>query len=213
MTIREAISRVLNGVDGVKRDGRYSKKYIYSILKSTAELLLKQDSRNKKLFQNLTNLSTFDCVELEDKNIQECSGLIIKTCKTVKQSKITFPVPYFSFTNKPLIFVTGIEDGVELLSTTPYEYIQNRNNEFKGKKQYFWFEKDRLIFPDTELEYVKVRGYFQEDFKTEKLFLDQNFNIPNYLEADVFKLAITEIMTFNKRIQKDENINLNTNQK
>lgn len=209
MTIREAISRVKNSLKSIKRDERISNQYVYSVLNSVAQLLIKQGSRNKKLFQNLTNLTIYDCIELEDVSLTSCSPIIISSCNRVKQSVFTFPSPFYSFTNKPIIYVSGIDDSEEMILITPFEYAQYKKGEFKGKKKYYWYENNKIIVPDSELEFIKVRGYFQEDMKYEKTFLDQTFNIPEYLQKDLFKLALEEIFTFNKRINSDDNTNLN----
>lgn len=212
MTRREAISRVKNSLKGIKRDERITNQYVNSVLNSAAQLLLKQDSRNKKLFQNLTNLSTFDCIELEELPLASCSNIIINSCRRVKQSIFTFPSPYYSYTNKPLIYVSGIDDSEEMVGSSPFEYAQYKKGEFKGRKKYYWFENNKIIVPDTELDAIKVRGFFQENFNTEGFFLDQTFNIPEYLQKDLFKLALEEIFTFNKRITSDDNTNLNNRQ-
>lgn len=208
MTRREAISRVKNSLKGIKRDERISNQYVNSVLNSVAQLLIKQDSRNKKLFQNLSNLSTFECERLEDVNLQSCSPMIINNCSSVKQSVTTFPSPYYSYTNKPLIYVSGIDDSEEMIATSPFEYAQYKKGEFKGKKKYYWFENNKIIVPDNELEYIKVRGFFQENYSYEGAFLDQTFNVPEYLQKDLFRLALEEIFTFNKRINSDDNTNL-----
>lgn len=209
MTIREAISRIKNTLKSIKRDERISNQYVYSVLNSVAQLLIKQDSRNKKLFQNLTNITVYDCKELEEVDLKNCSPIIINTCNRVKQTVDTFPSPFYSFTNKPIIYVSGIDDSEEMILTTPFEYAQYKKGEFKGKKKYYWFENNKIIVPDSELEFIKVRGYFQEDMNYENTFLDQTFNIPEYLQKDLFKLALEEIFTFNKRINSDDNTNLN----
>lgn len=209
MTIREAISRIKNTLKSIKRDERISNQYVYSVLNSVAQLLIKQDSKNKKLFQNLTNLTIYECVKLEDVDLNNCSGIIVNSCNSIKQSSLKFPSPYYSFTNKPLIYISGIDDSEEMIATSPFEYAQYKKGEFKGKKKYYWFENNKIIVPDSELEFIKVRGYFQEDMEYEKTFLDQTFNIPEYLQKDLFKLALEEIFTFNKRINSDDNTNLN----
>ena len=50
---------------------------------------------------------------------------------------------------------------------------------------------------------------YEEDYDYENTFLDQTFNIPEYLQKDLFKLALEEVFTFNKRITSDDNTNLN----
>lgn len=208
MTIREAISRVKNSLKSIKRDERISNQYVYSVLNSVAQLLMKQDSRNKKLFQNLTNINKYECIELEDVNVKSCSPIILKSCSSIKESVFTFPSPYYSYNNKPLIYVSGIDDSEEMILSTPFEYAQYKKGEFKGRKKYYWFENNKIVVPDTELDAVNVRGFFQEDYEYEKTFLDQTFNIPEYLQKDLFKLTLEEIFTFNKRITSDDNTNL-----
>lgn len=215
MTIREAISRLKGITNSIKRDERITNQLAYSILRTTAEMLLKQDSRNKRLFQNLTNLSVFECEELEDVDLKTCIPIIVHSCRNLKQTTSDFSTPYFSFLNKPLLYVSSVDDSVEFIPSSPYEFAQTRRNEFKGRKQYYWFENGKIIFPDTEVDFVKIRGYFKEALTNSSgvLFLDQEFNIPAYLEKSLFELAGQEILSLNKRITKDENPNLNLNQK
>ena len=216
MRIRDAISRVKNGINGIKRDERVSNQFVHSILNSTLELLLKQQSKDKRLFSNLSILTVSECEELEEIDVANCSPILVKSCRTLKQSVTTFGIPYYSSYNRPLLYVSSIDDSVDFIPSTPFEFAQTKFAEFKGRKQYYWFENGKLIFPDTEIDYVKIRGYFKADLAlklngTCRSVLDQEFPVPGWLEKDLFNLVQTELYSFNKRIPKDENTNLNTN--
>jgi hypothetical protein len=103
MRIRDAISRVKNGINGIKRDERVSNQFVHSVLNSTLELLLKQQSKDKRLFSNLSILTVSECEELEEVDVANCSPILIKSCRTLKQSVTTFGTPYYSSYNQTLV--------------------------------------------------------------------------------------------------------------
>ena len=121
----------------------------------------------------------------------------------------------------PLIrTVASIDGSVEMFGTTPGIYTSmNKSKSFKyNNNKYFWFLNGYLYFPNIDWDAVKIEGVFTEDVSTigdNKVNCvkrqNQQINIPEFLFAEIEKMAIGDLM---QRLQiptdmSDDNINVN----
>lgn len=216
---RQIISQVRNKLGGNRLDDRISNRTIISSLLNFAALLIRRDSENRKLFSNSTMI-VLDCIEMEeiDSN-SNCLGIVVPKCRILKKSIEKLPEFFISNFSQPLIQVSSIDESTQFSPTTSYIYAQSLNREFvKRANKYFWIEDGYLVIPNEDVELLKVKGYFKnyttpvESNGVCKTILDGMWNIPDYLTADVVKLA-TEDLFIERKIPKDENSDLNTNNK
>lgn len=208
MTVREFISSVRNELNTITLDDRISNRFIFSKMISYADIIIKRESDSRRLF-NSTNLFKVDnCFELKEEQILNCSSISIPKCKTVMRSKKVLEDFYSSIYGN-LLIVSTLDESNRFEQTTPENYKNILNREFKPKTGYYWINNGYLIIPDSEVEVVKLRYIPKLSIKSG---LDSDIGIPSWLVADILRMVVTDIRN-TKQIVKDENPDMNSNSK
>jgi hypothetical protein len=218
--IKTVVSRVKNQVKGVRQDAFLTDRYVYSVVLKYAQVLMRRQDSANKLMKFNSIWQTLPCVELIDiDKIEACCAGIKSGCliKRTKEKLPTFMEGYWG----PLIrTVASIDGSVEMFGTTPGIYTSmSKSKSFKyNNNKYFWFLNGYLYFPNIDWDAVKIEGVFTYDVSTigdNKVSCvkrqNQQINIPEFLFAEIEKMAIGDLM---QRLQiptdmSDDNININ----
>jgi hypothetical protein len=218
--IKTVVSRVKNQVKGVRQDAFLTDRYVYSVVLKYAQVLMRRQDSANKLMKFNSIWQTLPCVELIDiDKIEACCAGIKSGCliKRTKEKLPTFMEGYWG----PLIrTVASIDGSVEMFGTTPGIYTSmSKSKSFKyNNNKYFWFLNGYLYFPNIDWDAVKIEGVFTYDVSTigdNKVSCvkrqNQQINIPEFLFAEIEKMAIGDLM---QRLQiptdmSDDNINVN----
>lgn len=220
--LNQAISDINNDLAAFNLDDRFSRRFIASKLKGKIELLLKQDTVDRTIFTINELWKSINCIELEDVQYEICSQFY-EYCKCLKKSKKRIPETYTGKYGN-FIKILTVDNSIEFKQTKPFLYKDIANREFKSKRiKYYWIEDGYLYIPDEcYLEEVKGYGMFKDSQEADVfngtipncyLPLDSELLVPDYI-LDVAKSAIVqELAQINKRLVRDENPDLNTNQK
>jgi len=218
MTKGQAISRLRRTIKADTQDALTTDRYLYSVLRKYASLILRrQDGANKlllftPLFQSLT-------IELEevDRIKDNCRGL--KSGCTIKRSISKFDQLLEGYYGPLIKSVSSIDDSEIFVKTTLRQYnsMSSQKNFKYDHNQYYWFQDGRFYFPDLEYDSVNIEVGSDEDLsglegcnrKGKKLpectqMQDQELYIPEYLFADIEKLAF-EDLGFMLKIPTDTN--------
>ena len=203
MINREAISRIINIFKEIHSDSRFSAKLAFSILLSAAKVLIKKDSERLKIMSQSHLFKKLKCVEVEEAPaIDPCCG--IKSLCTVWRTKEKLP-KIFSDTYGPIIRSIYSIDGsktLTLIQSQDYERLSKNPWNKQKKDMYVFWSEDRLYFPNGAWKMVEVEAFWAEsidafsDCNSEEdcvKFLDHQFLLPDYYEADLFRLAESEI--------------------
>lgn len=221
MTIRQFSSAVIEGLNSSNLDDYISEEYLYNIGLSTAKLLIKRETDSRKLFK-MTSLfrSHPGCIEMETVNANSCFQDL--SCKTIQKSIERLPEIFLTNFGS-LIQVFSPNGDVEYKEMSPVQY---RNLSFKKYKprtvKYFWISDGYLYIPDSSVEAVNASylafNFGDEDYLSSSSdspcssFLESEFPMPGYMESTVIQQTI-ELVFNRKRINPDENPNLNNNEK
>jgi hypothetical protein len=218
--IKTVVSRVKNQVKGVRQDAFLTDRYVYSVVLKYAQVLMRRQDSANKLMKFNSIWQTLPCVELIDiDKIEACCAGIKSGCliKRTKEKLPTFMEGYWG----PLIrTVASIDGSVEMFGTTPGIYTSmSKSKSFKyNNNKYFWFLNGYLYFPNIDWDAVKIEGVFTYDVSTigdNKVSCvkrqNQQINIPEFLFAEIEKMAIGDLI---QRLQiptdmSDDNINVN----
>lgn len=208
MTVREFISTIRNELNSITLDGRVSNRFIFSKVIQYAEIILKRDSDSRRLF-NSTNLFKVDnCFKLKESNINDCCTIALPKCRTIMKSVTKLPSFYSSIYGN-LLIITSIDDSQRFEQTTPENYKNILNREFKPKVSYYWIENGYLVLPNSDIEIVKLRYIPKLEIKNG---LDFDLGIPEWLLSDILKYVVADIRN-TLSIPKDENPDANINNK
>lgn len=203
-TIGEVISRIRNQLKAVNQDAFLTDRFIYSVIKKHAQMLMKREDSGNKLMRFNSIFQTLDFVELVevDKIEAHCTG--IKSDCTFRRTKDKLPVFLQGYWGPLIRNVTSLDGSEECQPTTTSGFLSigNSKNYKYNKTKYFWYLNDYLYFPNLDWDAVRIEGVFEDDIsawtcdkdKQCKIRQQQLFNVPDYLFTEIETNALRELM-------------------
>jgi hypothetical protein len=231
LTNREAISRLKRMLREINADSRLTDRTVYSLLENHAKWLIYRESEKLRLLKKDDVYQSYKCVEvIEAPIIDPCCG--IRSDCTIYRTKNKIPPIYEDSFGVIIKSVTTIDNGVSLTPIKASEWERKNKNpwlsEDNKNKFYFYFD-GYLYFPKGSWKKVNIFALYKKDIsdlnlcendntpcndetKKCKRFLDKQFIIPDYLEAQMFDSAIKDLSNTYKRFpEKSNEINKNDN--
>lgn len=190
-------SRIRNLTKTVRQDSFITDKYIYSLFKKHAALVIKRLDEKGKLMPFSSIFETLDWVELEECDYVEagCSG--IKSYRTFRKTKLAMPM-FTEGRYGPMVrSITSLDGSIpfQLTNLDNYVLLSNSKNFRFNKTKYCWFLNDRLYFPNMDYPAVRIEGMFEEDISAFKCCYDdrckprqqQSLNVPDFILSEIEK--------------------------
>jgi len=203
-TIGESISRIRNVFKASNEDAFITDRFIYSMITKFAKALIRRQDSESKLMQYDSLFETLHYVELIEVDTIEagCAG-ITTGCK-IMRTKDVLPKIFTGSMGPIFRSVTSIDESVRANQITPGIYVSmNKSSNFKYNKfVYFWYKNGYLYLPKVEWEAISVEaiwdgpvtGYCGTEKKGCALIREQQFNIPEYLFAEIEGMVEKEFM-------------------
>lgn len=228
MTNGEFVSGIINELELLPKDAWVSRRSVLNVGKSKAKMLLAQRVDEFKLRNSFDLISIVPCFEMEEVDRITCAGLDITNCKIVMKSVKKIPETIYGRTGIAIFSINSLDDNIEYKIST-VELINNRKK-LKYKKpgnDHFCFIEDGYLYITEHIEAVKLRmiAVNEEDIedcgcdddkdkKSEcKSLWDMKFPITDLLFENVRAMTLQEMMSTVVQIPKDENPNMDENQK
>lgn len=230
MVLRQAIHRVKRLFREINADSRLSDRTVYSLMLNHTKWLIYRESEKLKLIKTDAPFQKLKCVRvIEAPLIDPCCG--IKSKCTVYRTEERLPEIYEDGAGVIIRAVNTIDGSKSLNQIKASEWERKQENPWldKNKKNSFYFFHDGyLYFPNGSWKMVEVDALFKNDItdlslcddpstcddetKQCKRFLDTNFIIPEYLEAQLFEAVLKDLAnTYKKLPEKSNEINKNDN--
>jgi len=231
MKNKEIVSEIINDLRALNIDDRISSRYVLSKLRGFLALYIKRENDQRKLYDYDTLWLTVPCVEMEPANDIECCGVVIPKCKTWMRSKKAIPEIYITGQGPAIQQLQSARGDIVFIKSTLKDYLKASARRWQNKEnKYFWIENNHLVVPDSEIELVTLVAYFKDKKAGKELSgcpetdcgekdpkcnlpMDEDFDCPDYLLAQVKQDTITNLFNFYKRNIVDDVPNLSTNQK
>lgn len=229
MTNGDFVSGIINELDLLSKDTWISRRAVLQVGKSKAKTLLAQRVDEFKLRNAFDLISVVPCFEMEEVDRITCAGLDITNCNTVMKSVKKLPETIYGRTGIAIFSINSIDDSTEYKQSTA-EAISNRKK-LKYKKpgnNHFYFIDDGYLYITEYVEAVKIRmiaineeevedcGCDSEDTdkKSEcKSLWDMKFPATDILIENIRAMTLQELLSTVVSIPKDENPNMDENQK
>lgn len=230
MTNREAISTVKRLFRQINADSLMSNKFVYSLLKKHAKWLIYRDSDKLRLLRKHKIYQKIKCLKvIEAPGIDPCCGIRSVNC-TIFRTEVKIPSLYEDSEGVIIKSITSIDGWTDIILTTPSSIKRMLNNPWKGKSKnkyiYAFFNDGYIYFPKNHLKMIEVEGLFTKKVD-EKMncgpckdcdktpcpkFLDTDFVIPDYLEAQMMDAVMKDLSnTYIRLPEKGSEINKNDN--
>lgn len=221
------VSGIINELELLQKDTWVSRRSVLHIGKSKAKMLLAQRVDEFKLRNAFDLISVINCFEMEEVDRITCCSVDLRNCNTLMKSVNKIPETIYGRTGIAIFSINSIDDGIEFIPSTP-ELIKNRKK-LKYKKpgnEYFYFIEDGYLFITEYIESVKIRMIAINEEELEdcgcedkkknsdcKSLWDMKFPITDLLLENVRSMTLQELMSTVVSIPKDENPNMDENQK
>ncbi len=224
MTNGEFVSRVINGLSFLNKDEHVSRRYILSVGQNKSKFYISQKLSDKSLFREANLFKTIECFPLKEESTIKCGIYEFSRCETLMKSKFKIPGLIFNKLGSSIISVTSIDGEVNLIPTTLKSFSISKDRVYSKliKQKFYYIQDGYLYIPDSEVEAVTITYIpFDESGISSvscdssnncKSIWDLQFIVPDKLSEQVIQETINEVSTLRK-VQSDENPNLNKNEK
>lgn len=219
------VSSILGSLNSVTKDDRIPRRQILSIGESKARNYISQKLLDRTLHNETNLFTTIPCLVMEPQETIKCDVLEFRRCKTLMRSADKIPGLIFSKYGDSIILVTSVDGEVEFNKSSVSDYSNNIKRKHYNLSKNYYLHDDYLYIPDVEIEAVSVilisqapyscdlvKGCSNED-KDCKSIWDYPFICPDKTIDAIRRETLVELATITKRIPKDENPNLDSNQK
>ena len=222
ITIRQAISQVQTDLKSTM-DTRIAPRAIWNKYVFNLGTILKQVNETQRVWKSSDMWYRIDCIDLQTVNAATCPEIAPLVKEFVAKSKVKIPATYTSNAGDMIRDITSLFPyGKQYVLVTPKEYDKIRKREFQDRRVGYAFIIDNYLYiPDSEVEKVTLTGAWTNPKDAGLLngdnpcrpFLDYQFYCPEYLIKVVHDMVIQDLAGVNQKVTKDENPNLNENQR
>ncbi len=216
----DIVSRVLNVLNSIDKDGRISKRFVLNTARRRAEFYISQKMGERSLQKDSNIYSTINCFEMEQIDVVKCDIIEFRKCKAISKSVHKLPKLIYSRLGSSLKEVTSLDGENEFKATTPSQYRRDKN---RGESDYIYFyvKNDYLYILDAEIQMVDLYLITTETEKINevsncgdkeccKSLWEYDFIAPDKLEEQIISDTIKEV-AMKKQIPSDSNPNLDPN--
>lgn len=225
-TNAEFVSRIVNNLKGLTKDGRVNRRHVLAIGQDKARFLMAQKLDELTLFREEGIITFIPCFELEEVPLIQCDFLDIRHCKSIMKSKNPLPEGLFGKTGAGILEVSTIDGDLRFTHTTQtiHRNISNLKYQRKGNTNYLIRNK-HLYLINSEIEAVNLTMFIIEPYKlkdisacceeTEKCKSNWNypFICPDRFLDIVIRDTLVEMANIYRTSIEDTNPNLDPNSK
>ena len=221
-TKRQVISSFRKMIQERTADSDYTNQDLYYVLLDHARWLIKREIRSGNIYNNNSLFQTLGCQEvIETSTVEKCCPVKVN-CK-IYRTKDKLPETWIDENGPVLRSVTSVDGTTDFFVTSPITWQSKRADPYQKLMdlKYAFPGDGYLWFPEHNPHFVNIVGYFTEDIseyqncrdeKECERFLDSDFPLPDWLQAEMMAKAIQSLLP-SKQMIEDEEINKNTNRK
>ena len=225
ITNNEFVSRVVNNLKALTKDDHISKRFILRTGRTKAKFLMSQKLDELTMFREEDCITTVSCFELERVDHKTCDIFEFRLCNKLMKSKHKLPEGFFGKNGAGIVSVTPVDEHTRYNFISPNQYIDLKKRKYaRDTTKYYYIKDGYLYLPDSTVELVDLRlftVYRHEALslcgcnpsKTCKSVWDQEFICPDRFLDLIIKDTMNELATIYRTSVKDENPNLDSNQK
>ena len=223
-TKRVMIESLRNKLRERNADSTYSNQFLYNSLMEHARWLIKREISAGRIYTNNSFFQTLHCLEvIESSTIDPCCPVKVN-CK-IYRTKNQLPEMWIDNNGPVIKTVTSVDGTTDFYLTSPHNWQVKRQDPYQKMSdlKYTFFADNYLWFPENNPHRVNINGFYVDDVaelsecKGEKSpsvrFLDTEFLLPDWLQAELFSKALEQLAGVSKRLPEDAQIDKNVNRK
>lgn len=207
----------------ISSDNNINDRVIYGVLRKTASLLIKRETNLRRLWNSPNLFTLIGCIKMVPVPLSECCEYK-HPCTIARSEK---KIPQISEGIFGLLVQSVFSPGRRKYDYASIDrFVNFLNMKLQNTKKYFWVSNDYLYVTDSDVEYIDLIAYFDEDFNAAELSecykgeddsclnpIDKEFPIPSYLEKQLIDLTNETLMKTYFRQIADPQTNAKDEQK
>lgn len=224
ITNNEFVSRIVNNLKALTKDGHISRRFVLNIGKTKARFLMSQKLDEMTLFKEDGIISGLDCFELKRVDVKECGIFEFRLCQNLMKSVCKIPDGLFGKNGSGIISVFNVDGSKEYHYITPNRYTGRKHRSYTRSSVGLYTIKDGYLYLlDSTNELVELRLIplnkweleekcsCRKEEKTCKSYWDYDFVCPDRFLDLVVRDTLQEIASIYRTSIPDENGNLDEN--
>lgn len=225
-TNADFVSSIIGSLNSVTKDDRIPRRLVLSIGESKARNYISQKLLDRTLHNETNLFTTISCLVMEPQDLIKCDVLEFRRCSSLMRSKHKLPGLIFSRYGDSTISVTSVDGEIEFSKSSVSDYANNKKRKSYNLTKNYYIHDNYLYIPEHEIEAVSVILISQNPYSCElidscgnsdkndcKSIWEYPFICPDKTIDAIRRETSVELATIYKRIPKDENPNLDSNQK
>lgn len=213
MTNRQLVSDIRSSDKLISSDSSLTDRAIFSLCKTTAIMLIKQQTDRRKLFQSPTLFTVINCFPMEQAPLAECCEYTSE--QKISRSKNKIPKIGDSIFGLLIQYVNAVDNSTKFNEATAVRYANLLTLGRKLNKNYYWIYNDRLYVSNEDTKAVNFSAFFEDELTSDVLCpqddcgcapssvdcdpclnpLDRQFRCPGYLIQTVRTMVQKELLT------------------
>lgn len=194
----DLIARIKSANKFISDDDQISDRYIYSLLKTKASVLIQRELNRKKLLMSDNIYQAYECICLIPAKGAECD----LSCP-IRRTKKKLPKIEEGLYSYFIQGVFNTSNSQELFPTSIRDFINHQSLRVKTPKKYYTIRNGYLYVLDPDIESVNMYAYFTESIEdadgTECMSMyDKEFKIAAYLVDPLVELVNQSLLTYHK---------------
>lgn len=204
MLVGEIISRVRNQIKALHQDAFITDRMIYSVIyKYTSVLMKREDGVGKIAMQR--GIYKPLVVDLEKVEVLDGFPKLGSLYKTVDPITRLLMDGYYGKFIRSVSSVSPLGGSVQCqpINIQDFRNIYKSSSYKYNKTKYYWEMDGYLYFPDTDWKKIEIIGipesniscYYNIEGDGCKSRQDLEFNVPNYLHAEIEQMVLKDFAT------------------
>jgi hypothetical protein len=203
-TGRNLVSEVRSLNKLISSDNNITDRVLFGVLKKAATLLIKRETNLRRLWNSPNIFTPIKCLDMMPVPLAECCEYK-HPCMVARSKK---KIPQIAEGIFGLLVQSVLSPGRKKFDYATVErFVNILNMKLKNTKKYWWVYDDYLWVSDSDITFVDLIGYFDDDFNPADYSscfdkpdescinpLDREFAIPSYLEKQLIDLANETLM-------------------
>lgn len=224
MTNEEFVSRIINNLKSLTKDGHISRRFVLNVGKTKSRFLMSQKLDEMTLFKEDGIISTIDCFKLKKIDTKECDIFEFRLCANLMRSCEKIPEGLFGKNGAGIVSVFNIDGSKEYHYITLNRYGGRRHRKYKKNSIGYYYLKDGYLYlPDSQNELVEIHMFSlnkweldekcdcKKDKNSCKSYWEYEFVCPDRFLDLVFRDTLQELASIYRTSITDENPNLDEN--
>ncbi len=223
MTKRVAIQKFRINLEERNADSNFTNSFLYSKLVEHANWIIKREITSGRIYKNTSFFQTLKCQEVIESSVIDPCCPISTDCK-IYRTKNKVEEMWLDNDGPVVKAITSVDSSTKFILTTPTTWQNKANDPYqkKSKEHYAFFNEGYLWFPEVNPHRINILGFFKDDVSIKNecspikecvRYLDTKFMIPDWIEAEMYEKAVSQMAGVTKRMPPDNEINKNQTRK